>query len=89
MGYRLFVDTLVKFSPVDDQSVQQLRSQLSDRVQLDSRAVAETASIALSTVTSLAGLVTLPKQAHVTLRQIEFLPIYDRRVLTILVTSES
>ncbi len=89
MGYRLFVDTLVKLSPVDDQSLQQLRSQLSDRVQLDSRAVAETASIALSTVTSLAGLVTLPKQAHVTLRQIEFLPISDRRVLTILVTSES
>jgi heat-inducible transcriptional repressor len=88
-GYRLFVDTLVKFSPVDDQWLRQLRSQLSDRVQLDGRAVAETASIALSTVTSLAGLVTLPKQAHVTLRQIEFLPISDRRVLTILVTSES
>ncbi len=88
-GYRLFVDTLVKFSPVDDLSMQQIRTQLSESVQLDRRAVAETASKALSTVTSLAGLVTLPKQSHVTLRQIEFLPISDRRVLTILVTSES
>jgi heat-inducible transcriptional repressor len=88
-GYRLFVDTLVKFSPVDDESLRQLRNQLSESVQLDPRAVAESASSALSTVTSMAGLVTLPKQAHVTLRQIEFLPISDRRVLTILVTSES
>lgn len=88
-GYRLFVDTLVKFSPVDDQSMLQIREQLSESMQLDRRAVAETASNALSNVTSLAGLVTLPKPAHVTLRQIEFLPISDRRVLAILVTSES
>ncbi len=88
-GYRFFVDTLVKYSPLDDQALSDLQLQLTEQQQRDKRAVVETASAALSTLTSLAGLVTLPKQSHVTLRQIEFLPISDRRVLTILVTSES
>lgn len=88
-GYRFFVDALMKFSPVDEQSLRELQILLTDEQQLDRRAVAETASTALSALTSMAGLVTLPKQTHVTLRQIEFLPISDRRVLTILVTSES
>jgi len=87
-GYRFFVDTLVKFTPLDDGALRDLQVQLVDEVPLDRRAVAETASTALSTLTSMAGLVTLPKQSHVTLRQIEFLPIADRRALTILVTSE-
>ncbi len=88
-GYRLFVDTLVKYSPPDKASLSELERQIADGLQQDRRAVAETASSALSALTSLAGLVTLPKQAHVTLRQIEFLPISERRLLTILVTSES
>jgi len=87
-GYRFFVDTLVRFSPLDGRVMQELEKQIGEESQLDRRAVAETASAALSDLTSLAGLVTLPKSAHVTLRQIEFLPISDRRVLTILVTSE-
>ncbi len=88
-GYRFFVDTLVKYSPPDKASLQQLEQQIAEGLQQDRRAVAETASSALSALTSLAGLVTLPKQAHVTLRQIEFLPISGRRVLTILVNSKS
>lgn len=87
-GYRFFVDTLVKFTPLDRKALHDLQVQLVDEGPLDRRAVAETASSALSTLTSMAGLVTLPKQTHVTLRQIEFLPISDRRALTILVTSE-
>jgi heat-inducible transcriptional repressor len=88
-GYRLFVDSLVKFEMPDETQVAQLQQQLAGNRAVDSRTVAETASAALSTLTSLAGLVTLPRQAHVTLRQIEFLPISDRRVLAILVTNDS
>lgn len=88
-GYRFFVDTLVKFAPLDQQAMQDLQVQLSDDLQRDRRSVAETASTALSTLTSMAGLVTLPRQKHVSLRQIEFLPISDRRVLAILVNSDS
>jgi len=88
-GYRFFVDTMVKFTPLDEHAMRDLQSQFVDDLQRDRRAVAETASAALSTLTSMAGLVTLPKQSHVALRQIEFLPISDRRVLAILVNSES
>ena len=49
------------------------------------QAVVASASKMLSTVTHLAGLVTLPRTAHAALRQIEFLPLSDRRVLAILV----
>lgn len=88
-GYRLFVDTLVKFKSPDEMELRALQQQLGEDRALDSRTVAEAASDALSALTSLAGLVTLPRQPHVTLRQIEFLPISDRRVLAILVTNDS
>lgn len=88
-GYRLFVDSLVKFQMPDEAQVANLQELLAGERAADSRTVAETASAALSALTSLAGLVTLPRQPHVTLRQIEFLPISDRRVLAILVTNDS
>jgi heat-inducible transcriptional repressor len=85
-GYRLFVDSLVRFRQPGERELIELQHQLADERVLDRRAVAETASTALSALTSLASLVTLPKQSHVTLRQIEFLPISNHRVLAILVT---
>jgi heat-inducible transcriptional repressor len=88
-GYRLFVDTMVKFKAPDQAQLRELQMQLGDERNLEPREVAEAASNALSSLTSLAGLVTLPRQPHVTLRQVEFLPISDHRVLAILVTNES
>lgn len=88
-GYRFFVDTLVQLRQPAARDISALQSQLSDGGQLDGKALAETASAALSALTSLAGLVTLPRQKHVTLKQIEFLSISDRRVLAIIVTSEA
>jgi heat-inducible transcriptional repressor len=85
-GYRLFVDSLVRFRQPGESELIELQRQLADERVLDRRAIAETASTALSALTSLASLVTLPKQSHVTLRQIEFLPISNHRILAILVT---
>ncbi|HJP35517.1 MAG TPA: HrcA family transcriptional regulator, partial [Gammaproteobacteria bacterium] len=45
-------------------------------------------STLLSAVTRLAGVVTVPRPAHLALRQIEFLPLSDRRVLVILVLND-
>jgi len=42
----------------------------------------------LSVVTSLAGIVTVPRRAQTALRQIEFLPLSGRRVLAILVIND-
>jgi heat-inducible transcriptional repressor len=42
----------------------------------------------LSTVTQLAGIVTVPRRAQTSLRQIEFLPLSGQRVLAILVIND-
>ena len=41
----------------------------------------------LSSITRLAGVVTLPRQSHAALSQIEFMPLSDNRVLAILVVN--
>ena len=48
----------------------------------------ESVSSLLSEVTRLAGLVTLPRQDLVTLRQVEFLSLSERQVLVIMVVNE-
>ena len=42
----------------------------------------------LSEITSLAGIVSVPRGQHATLRQIEFLPLSDHRILVILVIND-
>jgi heat-inducible transcriptional repressor len=88
-GYRMFVDTLVQFRQPAASEISELQSQLSDDLTSNGKSLAEGVSTVLSSLTSLASLVTLPRQQHVTLRQIEFLPISDRRVLAILVINDS
>ena len=88
-GYRFFVDTLVRLQPMADNDVARLQSQLEDRFRGDAKAIAAAASSALSSLTSLAGVVTIPRQPHATLRHIEFLPLSGRRVLAILVVNDA
>jgi heat-inducible transcriptional repressor len=89
-GYRLFVDTLVKLQPLGNRELQNLQAHvLEESDDLDHQALAQRASSALSAITSLAGVVTLPRPTIMTLRQIEFLPLSDRRVLAILVVNDS
>jgi heat-inducible transcriptional repressor len=86
-GYRLFVDTLVRFRPPKGPDVRRLESQL-QRSADDTKALLNKASTMLSEVTSLAGIVTVPKGAQATLRQIEFLPLSEHRILAILVIND-
>ncbi len=88
-GYRFFVDTLLKLRPPAEREVLRLEGQLREDSTTGARAVATTASSALSALTSLAGVVTIPRTQRVTLRQIEFLPLSDRRVLAILVINDA
>ena len=83
-GYRFFVDTLINLTPPNDPEFKQFQRMLGKRDE-GTQAVVASASKLLSTVTRLAGLVTLPRTSHAALRQIEFLPLSDRRVLAILV----
>jgi heat-inducible transcriptional repressor len=86
-GYRFFVDTIVRMSPPKDEELLQLKRDL-PRSGVDPQAIALSTSSILSVVTRLAGIVTVPRRSHPSLRQIEFLALSDRRVLAILVTDD-
>jgi heat-inducible transcriptional repressor len=86
-GYRLFVDSLIRFKPPNQQDIDKLQSRLAERAN-DPRSLLDSVSSMLSDITSLAGVVTLPKGQRAVLRQIEFLSLSDNRVLAILVIND-
>lgn len=86
-GYRVFVDTLIRYKTPKDRDIQELQSELGGQPD-DGSGIAHKVSDMLSRVTSLAGVVSVPKGRHATLRQIEFLPLSDNRVLAILVIND-
>lgn len=86
LGYRVFVDTMLKVRPLDENEVRQLEGGLTARP--DSGQLMESASSLLSQVTRMAGIVMVPRQEQTELRQIEFLQLSGNRVLAILVTRD-
>ena len=86
-GYRLFVDTLVRYRTPKGDDMEKLRTQISGSSD-DTGQIVASVSRMLSDVTSLAGIVSVPRGQHTTLRQIEFLPLSDNRILAILVIND-
>ena len=86
-GYRLFVDTLIKVKPLNLATVSGLKQRLTGQV-VNQKSVVETASNLLSSLTNMAGVVTVPQQHHAAFRQIEFLSLSDKRILAILVIDQ-
>ena len=86
-GYRFFVDTLLRVQPLDNDSVSEFRRQLDSGH--DSKALVATASQLLSSVTQLAGVVTLPSSQQSAITHIEFVPLSENRVLAVLVLNNS
>jgi heat-inducible transcriptional repressor len=85
-GYRFFVDTLLKYQPLDAEKIAAMQSRFGEH-STDHKALIAAASQMLSSVTRLAGVVTLPRQSHSALSQIEFVPLSDNRVLAIMVVN--
>ena len=86
-GYRLFVDTLVRYRRPNEGDIDTLRSQIRRKVDNADALVASVSSL-LSEFTKLAGVVTVPRGQHAALRQIEFLPLSEKRILAILVIND-
>jgi len=86
-GYRLFVDTLVRYRQPKDNDIDMLRSQIRRKVD-DAGALISSVSNLLSEFTNLAGVVTVPRGQHAALRQIEFLSLSENRILAILVIND-
>ena len=85
-GYRLFVDSLLQTSPIDEAAIRALKGELNPS--RPSSDLIASASNLLTQVTAQAGIVTVPRPTSSQLRQIEFLPLSDSRVLVILVVNE-
>lgn len=84
-GYRMFVDSLVKFRPLESAAEEQLRVQL--RRDTDPGELFARASGMISQITHLAGVVMVPRlDEENRFRQIEFLSLSEKRILVILVT---
>lgn len=86
-GYRLFVDTLVRYRPPGDGEIRKIERQIKGDIDSPGSLVTAVSSL-LSEFTSMAGVVSIPKPSQVTLRQIEFLPLSENRILVILVTND-
>ena len=86
-GYRMFVDTLVRYKQPKEGEIRKLRLKLTER-QGDTDALLGSVSNMLSSLTSLASVVTAPRGKRAVLRQIEFLSLADNRVLAILVIND-
>jgi heat-inducible transcriptional repressor len=82
-GYRLFVDSLLTATSMQNTSVQELKQKLDPDLSMPN--LLQSASSLLSDLTRLIGVVALPKRNRIELRQVEFLPLSGNRVLVILV----
>ncbi len=86
LGYRVFIDNLLKVKPLNKIEICRLRTQLTQ--EYEEQKLLEHTSILLSELTHLVGIVTLPRHTSKTLRHVEFLPLSKKRILSILVVNE-
>ncbi len=85
-GYRFFVDTLLRTRPQlpDELAVAEIRRQV-DGSRENSKELVASVSQLLSSVTRLAGVVTLPQTQKASISQVEFVGLSENRVLVVLV----
>jgi heat-inducible transcriptional repressor len=83
-GYRLFVDSLLKLKPLQTEEIDDIERRLRNDAS-NGRTLVQTVSQMLSSVTQMAGLVTLPNPHYVALSQIEFIGLSENRALAIMV----
>jgi heat-inducible transcriptional repressor len=83
LGYRLFVNSLIKVKPLESNEVHVLQRKFNPDLEMSN--LLQSASTVLSSLTKLAGVVALPRRNRIELRQVEFLALSSNRVLVILV----
>lgn len=84
LGYRFFVDSLLRVQPIELGQFQELKGQIQPG---EPQRVLNAASQLLSGLTHFAGVVVAPKQDAPRIRQIEFVSLTETRILLIIVTT--
>ena len=90
-GYRFFVDTLLRVRQLDTGADQKIEAEIQRMIESHGespKALVAAASQLISSVTRLAGVVTLPSAAQAAITRIEFVVLSDNRVLAILVLND-
>ena len=85
-GYRLFVDSLISLQPPGNEELLRLKGEL-EGDELPQHLV-ESASRMLAGLTHMAGVVMIPRQDQVVIRELQFVHLSDTRILAILVTRQ-
>lgn len=91
VGYRMYVDALLRSAPMNQANSQSLKRELEQLIHPDMspKELVGQASRALAELTRMAGVVVVPRREVTTLRQVEFLPLSGQRVLVILVINRA
>src|SRR4029453_6120562 len=69
-GYRYFVDALLRYQPPEQAEIAELRRHFETRAG-DAKALVAVASQVVSSLTHLAGVVTVPRETHAALSPME------------------
>lgn len=85
-GYRMFVDSMLSLQPIDERLIAQVQHELELPADLGV-GIVQSASKMLSDLTRMAGVVMVPKRNQEKVKQIEFVPLSNTRVLAVIVTS--
>lgn len=86
-GYRVFVDSLLEFKPLDAPQIERLRSELP--AEAPTQDLLNGASSLLSEVTRFVGVVTVPTREEFPFRHIDFVALDANRLLVILVFADN
>lgn len=84
-GYRFFVDSLLTIKPLQTREIQLIKHELSSP---DPQELINSAADMLSQLSQFAGVVMIPKRKTVTFKHLEFLPLSEKRILVIIVTTD-
>lgn len=84
-GYRFFVDSLLSVQPLEAQQIQALENTLKSSNQQE---LIATAADMLSHLTQFAGMVLIPKRKTLVFKHLEFMPLSEKRILVIIVTTD-
>jgi heat shock gene repressor HrcA len=84
-GYRFFVDSLLTIKPLQNKEIERLASELSSP---DPQELISATAGMLSNLTQFAGVVLIPKRKRISFRHLEFMPLSERRILVIIVTTD-
>jgi heat-inducible transcriptional repressor len=87
-GYRYFVNELLAPERLSERDEAMIAAELVPHAGAGEGELLQVASGLLSSLTRMAGVVTVPRRNLAVLRRIEFLPLSDRRVLAILVVNQ-